>query len=81
MQKCIAVHNWTVYRVASIYEDKLELVMQGNVLSPYDNGKFGDVIENGDKNKGTDFHSLNAKAMNVSRGKSKGIFYGVSLTT
>ena len=55
-----------------------ELVMQGNALYPYDNGKFGHIIATGEKSKGTDFHSLNAKALKVGRGASKQIFYGIS---
>lgn len=61
-----------------------ELVNLSEWLYPYDNGKLYQIIMEGDKDKGTDLHSLNAKICGISRSEAKtvvfGILYGSSTT-
>ncbi len=45
-------------------------------LWEFDNGKLWNVISTGDKDLGTDLHSLNAGYCNVSRTDAKPIFFG-----
>lgn len=42
--------------------DQLELVMLGHFLGPYDNYKYAQIVDSGDKDKGTDIHTMNQKA-------------------
>ena len=48
------------------------------MLYPYDNGRLYDIIKSGDKDKGTDLHSLNAKACNVNRNDAKPLWFGLT---
>ena len=41
------------------------------MLYKYDDGRLDKIISAGDKDKGTDLHSLNAKACGISRGDAK----------
>jgi len=56
--------------------DGAEIVVLSELLYPYDNGNLDRIINEGDKNKGTDVHSLNAKAMGVVRDDGKSVFFG-----
>lgn len=53
-----------------------ENVNLAEALYPFDNGRLDSIICNGDKDKGTDLHSINAKACNVSRGDAKPLWFG-----
>ena len=53
-----------------------ENVNLAEMLYPYDNGRLADIIASGDKDKGTDLHSLNAKACNIGRGDAKPLWFG-----
>jgi len=53
-----------------------ENVVLSELLYPYDNGNLDKIINEGDKDDGTDLHSLNAKACGVSRGDGKAIWFG-----
>ena len=55
-----------------------ENVNLAEMLFPYDNGRLYDIIASGDKDKGTDLHSLNAKACGVSRSDAKPLWFNVS---
>jgi len=48
------------------------------MLFPYDNGRLYDIIASGDKDKGTDLHSLNAKSCGVSRDDAKPLWFNMS---
>lgn len=76
-----APKGWTF--VGSDFSQQ-ELVNLAELLYPYDGGKYFDIISNGDKAKGTDIHSVNAKALGVTRDKGKminfGFLYGSSET-
>jgi len=56
--------------------DGQENVILAELLLPYDNGRLRDIIVSGDKSKGTDLHSINAKACNVTRSQSKPLWFG-----
>jgi len=53
-----------------------ENVNLAEMLYPYDNGRLDKIISSGDKSKGTDLHSLNAKACGISRGDAKPLWFG-----
>lgn len=53
-----------------------ENVNLAEMLYPYDNGRLDEIISAGDKDKGTDLHSLNAKACGISRGDAKPLWFG-----
>jgi DNA polymerase I-like protein with 3'-5' exonuclease and polymerase domains len=55
--------------------DGLEACCQAHYLFPFDNGKFMKVMQEGDKKKGTDLHSLNAKILGLSRDDAKTWYY------
>lgn len=55
-----------------------ELVNLAELLYPYDGGKYFDIVANGDKKKGTDIHSVNAKALGVTRDEGKAINFGLT---
>lgn len=61
-----------------------ELVNLAEWLYPYDDGELYQIIMEGDKDKGTDLHSLNAKICGISRSDAKtvvfGLLYGSSTT-
>ena len=46
------------------------------MLYPYDNGRLARIIASGEKDKGTDLHSLNAQACNISRSDAKPLWFG-----
>jgi len=56
--------------------DGQENVVLAELLLPYDGGRLRDIIVAGDKSNGTDLHSINAKACNVTRGQSKPLWFG-----
>jgi len=56
--------------------DGQENVILSELLYPFDNGRLDKIITSGDKSKGTDLHSLNAKACNVTRQQSKPLWFG-----
>lgn len=76
IRSCFTVD--TEYSMLDTDLSSAELMLQANALYPYDRGNFGKVLLEGDKHKGTDFHSLNSKALKVSRNEAKAIFYGIS---
>lgn len=45
--------------------DQLELVMLGHYLGPYDNYAYAEIVEHGDKSKGTDIHTVNQKLVGL----------------
>lgn len=53
-----------------------ELVNLAELLYPYDGGRYYEIVANGDKSKGTDIHSINAKALGVTRDEGKAINFG-----
>ena len=55
-----------------------ENVNLAEALYPFDNGRLNEIIISGDKDKGTDLHSLNAKACNVSRSDAKPLWFGLT---
>lgn len=56
--------------------DQLELRTLAHYMFPWDNGRYAIAAVQGDKKKGTDIHSINAKAMGFSkRDDGKGPFY------
>jgi len=52
-----------------------EMMLQAIALYPFDDGKFADIQENGDKDKGTDLHSINAKTVGITRKGAKPLWY------
>ena len=57
--------------------DQLELVMLGHFLGPYDNYKYAQIVDSGDKDKGTDIHTMNQKAAGLpTRDAAKTFIYG-----
>jgi len=56
--------------------DGQENVVLAELLLPYDKGRLRDIIVSGDKAKGTDLHSINAKACHVTRSQSKPLWFG-----
>jgi len=56
--------------------DGQENVNLAELLFPFDNGRLNNIIVSGDKNLGTDLHSLNAKATGLSRDDSKPLWFG-----
>ena len=55
--------------------DGLELCGLAHYLFPYDNGAFADKIVNGNKDEGTDVHSVNAKFIGCTRNQAKTIAF------
>lgn len=55
-----------------------ELMLQGIVMRPFDNGKFIDILVKGDKKHNTDLHSINATNTGVSRQDAKVLWYASS---
>lgn len=57
--------------------DQLELVMMGHYLGPYDNYQYAQAVDSGDKDKGTDIHTMNQKAAGLpTRDAAKTFIYG-----
>lgn len=56
--------------------DGQENVNLAEALFPFDNGRLNDIIVSGDKDLGTDLHSLNAKSCGVSRSDAKPLWFG-----
>jgi DNA polymerase I-like protein with 3'-5' exonuclease and polymerase domains len=50
----------------------LELRGLGHYMAPYDGGAYADAVVNGDKDKGTDVHTLNQKALGLNNRGSPG---------
>ena len=53
-----------------------ENVNLAEMLYDYDDGRLDKIIASGDKDAGTDLHSLNAKACGISRGDAKPLWFG-----
>ena len=53
-----------------------ENVVLSEGLYTYGEGELDKIINDGDKDKGTDLHSLNAKVCGVSRGDGKALWFG-----
>ena len=53
-----------------------ENVNLAEMLYDYDNGRLDGIIASGDKDKGTDLHSLNAKSCNIGRSDAKPLWFG-----
>lgn len=53
-----------------------ELVNLAELLYPYDGGRYFDIVYNGDKDNGTDIHSINANKLGVSRSDGKSLTFG-----
>jgi len=53
-----------------------ENVNLAEMLYPYDGGRLANIIAKGDKDAGTDLHSLNAKACNITRSNAKPLWFG-----
>ena len=53
-----------------------ENVNLAEMLYKYDDGRLDKIIASGSKDKGTDLHSLNAKACGISRGDAKPLWFG-----
>lgn len=57
--------------------DALELRALGHYLFPFDGGKFAEAVHSGDKDKGTDAHTMNMRAAGLSsRDLAKTMIYG-----
>lgn len=56
--------------------DGQENVNLAEALYPFDNGRLNEIITAGDKDLGTDLHSLNAKSCGVSRTDAKPLWFG-----
>lgn len=57
--------------------DGLELRMLAHYLYKYDNGKYAHIVDKGDKDKGTDIHTMNMKSAGLSsRDNAKTFIYG-----
>ena len=55
----------------------LELRCLAHYMSRWDGGKYGEIILNGDKSKGTDIHTINQKAAGLpTRDNAKTFIYG-----
>ena len=57
--------------------DALELRCLAAYMSHYDNGEYIKTVLNGNKEDGTDMHTLNAKTIGCSRSVSKQFFYAL----
>ena len=55
-----------------------ENVNLAEALFPFDNGRLNTINTSGDKDKGTDLHSINARACNVSRSDAKPLWFGLT---
>lgn len=53
----------------------LELRCLAHYLAKWDDGEYGQIILNGDKAQGTDIHSVNAKALGLTRPEAKTWIY------
>ena len=63
------------WKQVGIDADGLEMACLGHFMEPFDNGEFIKVFKEGDKKKGTDQHSVNAKILGLSRDDAKTWFY------
>lgn len=64
--------------LVSVDANALELVMMGHYLGKYDNYKFAQTVDSGDKSKGTDIHSVNQRLAGLdTRDQAKTLIYGV----
>jgi DNA polymerase I-like protein with 3'-5' exonuclease and polymerase domains len=77
----IAPEGWTFVGTDFGGQENVNLA---EALWEFDNGRLNDIITSGDKDLGTDLHSLNATACGVSRTDAKplwfGLLYGSSTT-
>lgn len=65
------------YDFIDVDADQLELVMMGHYLGPYDNYQYAIAVDSGDKDLGTDIHTLNQKAAKLpTRDAAKTFIYG-----
>jgi len=68
-----APKGWTFIGTDFSGQENINLA---EMLYSYDNGRLDKIIASGDKEKGTDLHSLNAKACKVSRSDAKPLWFG-----
>lgn len=69
---------WTVppgWKLVGADASGLELRCLAHYVARWDGGEYGEAILNGDKEKGTDIHSMNAKALGLSRSDAKTWIY------
>jgi DNA polymerase I-like protein with 3'-5' exonuclease and polymerase domains len=55
----------------------LEFAVLAGYMVKYDRGRLRNIVMNGDKDKGTDIHTINAKAMGVDRTTAKTLLYAM----
>lgn len=64
------------YKLVGCDADGLELRMLAGYMAKYDGGKYATAVDQGDKEKGTDAHTLNMKAVEIhSRDDAKTFLY------
>lgn len=63
------------YLELGIDADALELRCLAHYMAPFDGGEYVDVVLNGSKENGTDMHSRNSRALDLSRDDAKTWFY------
>lgn len=63
------------YLLVGCDADALELRCLAGYMAAYDNGDYIDVILKGDKDSGTDMHSINANILGCNRDTAKTFFY------
>ena len=72
---------WTAgpgYVLVGCDAEGLELRMLGHFMARYDEGAYADAVVNGDKDKGTDVHTINQKAIGLnSRNSAKTFIYAL----
>lgn len=65
-------------KMMGIDAEGLELRMLAHYMHRYDKGRYGNSVANGDKDKGTDVHTLNMKAAGLSsRDQAKTMIYAL----
>lgn len=64
------------YKLVGCDADGLELRMLAGYMAKYDGGAYAEAVDKGDKEKGTDAHTLNMKALEIySRDDAKTFLY------
>lgn len=63
------------YKLVGCDAAGLEARCLAHFLAPFDGGAYAEIILNGDKAKGTDVHSVNAKILGISRDDAKTFLY------
>lgn len=55
----------------------LEYAVLAGYMVKYDGGRLKHIVETGDKNKGTDIHTINAQALGIDRNTAKTLLYAM----